>query len=163
MDEPRWLDERQARVWQGYLALQRELQGMLERRLMRDAGLSGADYRLLVPLSESPDGVLRARDLGTMVGWERSRLSHQVRRMEARGLLVREECTEDARGSMVRLTDAGRAAIVAAAPDHVKAVRRYFFDALSEAELATLGNVFERLLAGLREEENTGAGPHPRR
>jgi len=163
VDEPRWLDERQARVWQGYLALQRELQGMLERRLMRDAGLSGADYRLLVPLSESPDGVLRARDLGTMVGWERSRLSHQVRRMEARGLLVREECTEDARGSMVRLTDAGRAAIVAAAPDHVKAVRRYLFDALSEAELATLGNVFERLLAGLREEENTGAGPHPRR
>jgi len=154
VDGPQWLDERQARVWQAYLAVQRELQGVLERRLVRDAGLSGADYRLLVPLSEAPQGVLRSRDLGLMVGWERSRISHQVRRMEARGLLVREDCTEDARGSMVRLTEAGRAAIVAAAPDHVKAVRRYFFDALSDDELATLGDVLERVLAGLRNDED---------
>jgi DNA-binding MarR family transcriptional regulator len=153
VDEPQWLDEREAHVWQAYLALQRRLQAVLARRLVRDAGLSGADYRLLVPLSETPGGALRARDLGLMVGWERSRISHQVRRMETRGLLVREDCAEDARGSMVRLTEAGRAAIVAAAPKHVQAVRRYFFDVLSKDELATLGDVFERLLDGLPDDE----------
>lgn len=154
VDGPQWLDEREARVWQGYLAVQRELQGVLERRLMRDAELSGADYRLLVPLSEADGGVLRARDLALLVGWERSRISHQVRRMEARGLLVREDCSDDARGSMVRLTEAGLAAIVAAAPAHVKEVRRYFFDHLSVDEVAMLGDVFERLLAGLSNDDD---------
>jgi DNA-binding MarR family transcriptional regulator len=163
VDEPQWLDEREAHVWQAYLALQRRLQGVLERRLVRDAGLSGADYRLLVPLSETPGGALRARDLGLMVGWERSRISHQVRRMEKRGLLVREDCAEDARGSMVRLTEAGRAAIVAAAPKHVQAVRRYFFEVLSEDELATLGDVFERLLDRLPDDEDCSRQRPPMR
>lgn len=156
MDGPRWLDEQEARVWQAFVAVQRDLLDVLERRLVRDAGLSGADYRLLVPLSEAPDGVLRARDLGRTVGWERSRISHQVRRMEARGLLVREDCAEDARGSMVRLTDAGRAAIVAAAPEHVKAVRTYFFDALSPEQVATLGDALEQVLARLPADGDPG-------
>jgi DNA-binding MarR family transcriptional regulator len=84
-----------------------------------------------------------------MVGWERSRISHQVGRMETRGLVVREECAEDARGSMVRLTDAGRAAIVGAAPQHVEAVRSLFFDVLTDDEVDVLGAAFERVLARL--------------
>lgn len=147
MDEPRWLDDREARVWRSYLDLQRELMSALERRLVRDSGLSNADYALLVPLSEAPDGLLRARDLGARVGWERSRLSHQIGRMEKRGLVAREECQEDARGSMVRLTPAGRAAIEAAAPEHVACVRRYVFDVLSEEEVDVLGRAFDRVLA----------------
>jgi DNA-binding MarR family transcriptional regulator len=149
MGEPRWLDAREAHLWQSYRHLHRELAGALEAQLIRDSGLSGADYALLVPLSESPDGVLRTRDLGRAVGWERSRLSHQVSRMEKRGLVVREECETDARGSMVRLTEAGRAAIEGAAPGHVEAVRGYFFDHLSREEQATLTALMDRLLAGL--------------
>ena len=84
----------------------RELMRALEARLIKNSGLSGADYALLHPLSEVEDGVLRTRDLGRSVGWERSRLSHQVSRMEKRGLVIREECASDARGSMVRLTAA---------------------------------------------------------
>jgi DNA-binding MarR family transcriptional regulator len=152
MAEPRWLDERQARVWQAYRDLQRELYGALEQQLVRDSGLSGADYALLVPLSAAPGGVLRARDLGAGVGWDRSRVSHQVSRMEKRGLVVREECSEDARGSMVRLTDAGRAAIEGAAPEHAETVLRYFFDPMSDQELETLATVFDRLLKGLADE-----------
>ena len=109
---------------------------------------------MLVPLSEAPDGLLRARELGRAVGWDRSRLAHQVRRMEKRGLVTREDCADDARGSMVRLTEAGRAAITAA-PKHVAMVRRYFFDELSSEELDTLGAVFDRMLAGLAAD----AGP----
>ncbi len=151
--KPRWLDERQAHVWQAYLHLNHQLYGALEDQLLRDAGLSGADYAVLVPLSAAPGGVLRARELGKEIIWDRSRLSHQVRRMETRGLVVREECSEDARGSMVRLTRAGRRAIEGAAPEHAETVRRCFFDLLSDKELGTLASVFDRVLENLQREK----------
>ena len=139
-------------MWQAYLAVQRELHSALERQLVRDSGLSNADYSLLVPLSEAADGVVRSRELGVLVGWERSRLSHQIGRMEKRGLVVREECAEDARGSMVRLTPTGRAAIEAAAPGHVEAVRRYLFDGLSAEEVDVLDRVFHRVLGRIADD-----------
>jgi DNA-binding MarR family transcriptional regulator len=149
MDEPRWLNEHEALVWQKYRTLRRELQAVQDRQLAQDSNLSGADYALLAPLSESPQGILRARDLGQEVGWERSRLSHQIRRMEQRGLVTRESCEDDARGSMIRLTEQGRAAIVAAAPQHVETVRRYFLDPLDKDELKALDIIFDRLLTAL--------------
>ena len=154
MAEPGWLDQREAHVWQAYRDLQRELRNALDRQLVGDAGLSGAEYALLVPLSEAPGGRLRARDLGGMVGWDRSRISHQLSRMEHRGLVTREPCPDDARGSIVRLTPAGRSAIEAAAPNHVATVRRFFLDPLSDDELDTLATLFDRLLAGLADTED---------
>jgi len=145
----RRLDAREAHLWQSYRDAYRELSSTLEGRLIRNAGLSGADYALLHPLSISETGVLRTRDLGRAIGWERSRLSHQVSRMEKRGLVTREECASDARGSMVRLTDAGRAAIEAAAPDHVDAVRSYFLDRLTREEQDLLTKLLDRVLADL--------------
>ena len=153
MAKPRWLDERQQRVWQGYLHLNQDLFAVLEQQLTRDSGLSGADYRVLHPLSEAPGGLLRARDLGSEIGWDRSRLSHHLSRMEDRGLVTREECAEDARGLMVRLTKVGRQAIERAAPGHVEAVRRYFFDQLSSDDIETMAAVFERVLDNLRREK----------
>lgn len=149
MNEPRWLDLREAAVWKKYRYLQRQLQSALDRQLARDSVLSGADYAVLAPLSESPDDVLRARDLQVELGWERSRLSHQISRMERRGMVAREPCEDDARGSMVRMTAQGRAAIEGAAPQHVETVRRYFFDPLSLDEVETLGVLFDRLLDSL--------------
>jgi DNA-binding MarR family transcriptional regulator len=149
MAEPRWLDERRAHVWKSHIDVVRELHGELERQMYRDAGLSGAEFAVLVPLSEASDGLLRARELGVAVGWDRSRLSHQVSRMEKRGLVAREECATDARGSMVRLTPAGRTAIEAAAPGHAEAVQRYYFDQLTDEEIDLLGVVHDKLLAGL--------------
>ncbi|WP_156757301.1 MarR family winged helix-turn-helix transcriptional regulator [Actinokineospora pegani] len=153
MGDTRWLDEREARAWRGMIGLQQRLTAVLERQLMQEAGLSGAEYTLLVPLSEAPGGVLRARDLGRVVGWERSRVSHQVTRMEKRGMVAREECGEDARGSMVRLTDAGRMAIAAAAPAHVVAVRRHFLGALTGTELDVIGAALDRVLERLPDND----------
>jgi len=149
MTETRWLDAREAHLWQSYRDAYLELTTTLEGRLIRNSGLSGADYALLHPLSTAESGVLRTRDLGRSVGWERSRLSHQVSRMEKRGLVVREECESDARGSMVRLTDAGRAAIDAAAPDHVDAVRTHFLDRLTREEQELFTKLLDRVLADL--------------
>src|SRR5437588_4903306 len=152
MAKPRWLGDRQKRAWQGYRRVNQELFAVLEQHLARESGLSGADYRVLVPLSEAPGGLLRARDLGSEIGWDRSRLSHHLSRMEKRGLVIREECAEDARGLMVRLTNAGRRAIEEAAPGHAEAVRRYFFDQLSNDEIETMAAVFDRVLDNLKRE-----------
>jgi DNA-binding MarR family transcriptional regulator len=97
-------------------------------------------------LSESVDGVLRARDLGAEVGWERSRLSHQISRMEKRRLVTREACADDARGSMVRITEKGREAIDAAAPAHAECVRRLVFDPLTADEMHLFGDLLDRIL-----------------
>jgi DNA-binding MarR family transcriptional regulator len=140
-------------MWKAYRDLYQELSTVLEEQLLRDAGLSGSEYAVLVELSHAPDGVLRARELGSELGWDRSRLSHLVGRMEKRRLVAREECEEDARGSMVRLTGAGRAAVEGVAPEHSEAIRRYFFNALSSDELETLAAAFDRLVENLRAEQ----------
>jgi DNA-binding MarR family transcriptional regulator len=160
MAKPRWLDEREARLWRSWLRLNQELPSVLEDQISRDGGLSGADYAVLVPLSETPDGMLRARELGREILWDRSRLSHHISRMEKRGLVAREECAEDGRGAMVRMTDAGRAAIEGAAPGHVAATRRYFFDLLSDKEVDVLTAVFDRVLTNLdrRTGDDEGRG-----
>lgn len=164
-----WLDERQQQVWQAYVHLNWHLPAFLEQQLVRDAGLSGSDYKVLHPLSEAPGGLLRARELATEIGWDRSRLSHHLTRMERRGLVAREECAEDGRGLMVRLTGAGRKAIESAAPEHAEYVHRYFFDLVSKEELETLAAVFDRLLENLTHEKAYGAadldavGVNPRR
>jgi len=112
--------------------------------------VSAADYAVMVPLSEAPNGQLRTKDLGVARGRDRRRTSHQVTRMVKRGLVVREFCEDDARGSVVGLTPAGRAAIDKAAPNHVALVRKLFFDPLSDDELDELGVVLDRMLAAIR-------------
>jgi len=150
---PRRLDEAERRLWKAYRDVYHELSSTLEAELLRDAGLSGAEYAVLVPLAHTSDGVLRARELGVDLGWDRSRLSHLVKRMETRGLVAREECSEDGRGSMVRLTGAGRAAVEGVAPEHSEAIRRHFFNLLSKDELETLETVIHRLLDNLAREK----------
>jgi DNA-binding MarR family transcriptional regulator len=129
--------------------------------------MSGADYAVMVPLSEAPNGQLRTKDLGMALGWDRSRTSHHVTRMVKRGLVVRGFCEDDARGSVVGLTPAGRAAIEKAAPNHVALVRQLFFDPLSDADLDALGAALDRMLAAIRQysqelppaEADTGRRP----
>jgi DNA-binding MarR family transcriptional regulator len=142
----RWLSEDESRAWRLFLVMKRVLERGLDRQLMASSGLSGADYQLLVPLSEAPDRAMRARDLGRLVDWERSRLSHQIRRMERRGLLARHDCATDARGTVIVLTEEGASAIREAAPAHVAWVRDHFIDVMSPEELALLGRLSERVL-----------------
>ena len=126
-----------------------------ERRVGLDAaaraaarrGLSIPDYEVLVHLTDSPEGRVRVTELAGLLQWERSRVSHHIKRMERRGLVGRAECAEDGRGAFVVITPQGRAAIEQAAPGHVIAVRRLMFDALSEEEKAALAAVIDKLLA----------------
>lgn len=154
MAEVPWLDAREQRAWRAFLDVARELEAQLNRQLTRDAGLSAADYALLVPLSEASESRMRPRDLGRQVDWDRSRLSHQLRRMQERGLIVREECCTDGRGAFVILTDRGRDAITSAAPDHVRSVRRFYFDVLQPGEIETLISIYDRMLDQIRNQDH---------
>ena len=142
----RWLTDREQAMWRGFMEMCRALDLAIEAQLA-EHGLSTADYALLVPLSESPAGILRPRDLGHVIGWDRSRLAHQLRRMEQRGLVRRFHCPTDARGTMVELTAAGRQAIDVAAPGHVETVRRHLIDLLTPAEIDTLTAIAIRVIS----------------
>lgn len=141
-----WLTDREMQVWRGWLRVQTELPAALGRDLARDSDLSLQDFETLVVLSEAPDERLRISALADQMHWERSRLSHHLRRMSARGLVTKEDCKEDGRGSFVALTEQGRAALDAAAPGHVRAVRGIFLEGMTDEELDVLGGVLERVL-----------------
>lgn len=127
------------------------LGGRLSRLLQKQSKLSDADYGVLVNLTDVPEGRRRYQDLARALEWEKSRMSHQIARMANRGLVVREECAEDARGAFVVITPAGRAAIEAAAPLHVAAVRELFLDHVTPAELRTLAQISERVVEKMDE------------
>ena len=146
----RWLTEDEQRAWRGLLRMSAQLNARMNRQLQDDFGISLADYDVLVVLSEAPDGRRRVFELADALAWEQSRVSHQLARMQRRGLVAREECPTDARGALAVLADAGRAAIERAAQAHVEMVRQLVFDGLSPDQLATLTDVTARVLDRLQ-------------
>lgn len=145
-----WLSDTEQRTWRRWLALNALLPAHLHRELQRDSELSLPDFDVLVQLTDDDRGRVRIAQLAESLQWERSRLSHHVTRMARRGLVDKEDCLDDGRGSFVVLTAAGRAAIERAAPAHVLTVRRAFFDALTDEEVELLGDMTEKVLARLR-------------
>jgi DNA-binding MarR family transcriptional regulator len=143
----RWLSEEQQQVWRSYLGMVTRLEAAMNRQLHRDCGLSLADYDVLVELSER--GPMRINDLADALFWEQSRLSHQLRRMRERGLVVRHGLDEDRRGATVDITDSGNAALRAAAPGHVELVRSTVFEGMEPAQLRALGSLTETVLERL--------------
>lgn len=148
----RWLTDDEQRVWRQWLALSAELPAHLGQQLQQEFGISHQDYTIFVTLSEAPEPALRISAVAELVGWERSRLSHHLTRMEKRGLVERRECTEDGRGAYVMLTPLGRETLERAAPSHVETVRQVLFDRLDEADVAALGRITSKILDGLREQ-----------
>ena len=116
----RWLTEEEQRAWRGLLRMTSQLNARMNRQLQEDYGISLADYEVLVVLSEAPEGRLRVFEVADALAWEQSRVSHQLARMQRRGLITRQDCASDARGAFAVLTAAGRAAIERAAPAHVE-------------------------------------------
>ncbi len=149
MSEVDWLDEREERAWRSLQTMQMRLTAVLARQLAEDSALSYADYVVLVALTAEPCGRMRANELGRSIGWEQSRLSHHVARMVERGMVTKEKCPSDQRGSLVVVTEEGRRLIEDAAPGHVEAVRRLFVDRLTEDELDVVARVSEKVLAEL--------------
>ena len=140
-----WLSEDEQRVWRNHVTMTAQLQSAMSRALQADCGLSLPDYDVLVALDERPG--CRISELGERLGWEQSRLSHQLSRMRTRGLIDRRGATDDRRAATVDLTTNGRAALQTAAPGHAELVRTLVFEGVSASDL----RVVERWTAGVLE------------
>jgi DNA-binding MarR family transcriptional regulator len=146
---PRWLTEEEQRAWRAYIQLAQLLIRQLDRDL-HPFGLSMHDYEILAELSEATQNRLRMTDLAERTAQSRSRLSHQVNRMESKGLVVREGCEGDKRGTFAVLTERGADIIGKVAPHHVASVRQHLIDQLAPDSLSALTNVCQPVLDRLR-------------
>lgn len=146
----RWLSKEEQESWRAWLNATLLLTNQLNRDLQASHGITLADYEILVHLSESPDRRMRMSELADRVLSSRSRLSHQIDRMERNGLVEREHCTDDRRGAFAVLTDKGWSTLVAAAPDHVESVRDHLVDALPAEDFAALGDACRRIATRLQ-------------
>ena len=144
-----WLDGDQQRVWLAYIRVQLRLAYEMNRQLVADSGLSLPDYDVLTGLSVAEGGRMQVTVLAAQIGWERSRVSHHVRRMSARGLVTCDLSAADRRVTEVTLTARGWQAQQEAAPGHVDLVRHLFFGGLPEGLVRPLGEALEGVYANI--------------
>lgn len=140
-----WLSAEQQRLWRLWINLHAAATTAQARQLWEESKLSLADYEVLVHLSEAPDHRIRISALADQLRWDRSRMSHHIRRMENRGLLRRESCDTDGRGFFAALEPQGLTAIQNAAPGHARLVKKQFFDGLTPELCDQFSDVLEAL------------------
>ena len=133
------------RIWRDYVETAEIVRARLGSRLQSESSLSSGDYQVLLALSEAPGRRLRSSELAASVGWERSRLSHHLGRMEGRGLIRREACAADSRGAEIVLSEEGADAFRRGSVAHLRAIREMFLDAYDPEELAEIGALTTRL------------------
>ncbi len=155
----RWLEPAEMRAWLAYVAASTLLESALDRQLQRDSGIPHAYYQVLAILSDVPGRTLRMSELAEMTQSSQSRLSHAVSRLERNGWVQRMPCPGDRRSTLAHLTEAGFAALEAAAPGHVRTVREHLFDRLSCEQVGQLRGILATVLAGLADAP--GAVPMP--
>src|SRR5215469_12658087 len=143
----RWLSEEEQRTWRLFLQACESVFSAADAQLVRDSGLPHGYYEILVHLSEAPNRELRMTQLARASTYSKSRLSHAVTRLSERGWVERRDCPTDRRGQIAWLTDAGFAALEAAAHGHVKQVRRSLINALTPEQLEQLGEISRAILA----------------
>lgn len=149
----KWLSPSEESSWRAYRRMFTLLEARLSKELAEETGLSMADYTVLSNLVEAEDRRWRITALADHVQWSQSRLSHQITRMEERGLVRREQVSDDARGANVVLTRSGLRAIASATPAHLRGVRRHMIDLLSDGQLETLADIAGTVLAHLARDE----------
>ena len=147
--QPNWLTDEEQQAWRATVQLAQLLLRQLDRELTQH-GLKDHDYEILVELSEAPDQRLRMTDLADATSQSRSRLSHQISRMEKRGLVRRDDCEGDKRGTFAVLTKTGFETIERVAPYHVEQVRRHFIDRLSARQQEEIRSAFQPIVDYLR-------------
>ena len=146
------LDERELRAWQTFFQMQEHLRGRIEQQLQAGSGLSLADYSVLSVLSGAPGGRLRAYCLSATLGWEKSRLHHQLTRMCRRGLAERH--AGESRASSVQITPQGLTTLQQAAPQHSRHVRRLVIDRLRPDQLDQLAEISAAILGPLQRDQH---------
>lgn len=138
------LDAEEMALWHAWKLAADRVRTRIAADITAAVGLSDADFGVLTRVAELGDGRMRQNALAESMGWHRSRLSHQVTRMEQRGLLTRHEVDG---GVEVRLTETGRDRAEAARPVHAAAVRRHLIDQLGPSQRRQLRHTLDALSA----------------
>lgn len=146
-----WLTDTEMTAWRPYMVSTLRLRQQLHRELVGKHDVSLIDYEVLAALSSTPDGHMRMTELAGMLGSTKSRLSHQIGRMERSGYVRRGSDPDDKRGVTAVLTDEGAALLRAVAPTHVRGVRAHMIDLLTDDEQRALGSAFSKVAAHLTE------------
>jgi len=133
------LSEQQA--WLSYMRVYHRLEYEMNRHLQTECGMSLGDYTVMNALTNAPRRRAQLTSLAITIGWERSRLSHYLRRMSTRGYLERVPSDTDGRATDVVLTDIGWRAFRAAAPKHAAWVKRVFFSDLKRGQEKALAEI----------------------
>ncbi|MFJ3491224.1 MarR family winged helix-turn-helix transcriptional regulator [Leifsonia aquatica] len=147
--DPRKLSDDEERLFHAFYLMRRGFDRTLDVQLQHDNGISISELEVLMALVRSPGRRLRVRDLVALTGWEKSRVSHQVTRMAARGLVERQDCAEDRRASWIQLTGEGRRVVVRALPEHTATIRRILYDAITPEQQEALLAISERMTAAM--------------
>jgi DNA-binding MarR family transcriptional regulator len=147
--QTRWLTAEEQQTWRTFISASRRLFAEMDAHLQHVAGIPHAYYEILVRLSETPDRELRMTQLADASTSSKSRLSHAVARLEERSWIERTACPTDRRGQVARLTEAGFAALDAAAHGHVDQVRRMVFDQLTPEQVEQLRVIMAAVESGV--------------
>lgn len=137
-ENPRWLTAEEQHLWRLLLHAMRKIDRTLEDTLQSTEQLSSSEFAVMVALSEHEEQRMRLRELCSALSWDRSRASHQISRMEKRGLVEKLKAEGDARGVLVAITPEGLRRLEKAAPEHVEVVRRLVFDCLKHEDLPAI-------------------------
>lgn len=143
-------------VWRDYIETSEAVKRALAADFQASSGMSPGDYGVMLALSEAPDRLLRSSELADVVGWERSRLSHHLRRMEERKLIIRHKVDGDSRGAAVTLTDAGADLFRKSSTSHLRVVRDVFIDAFTPEQLNAMQTAVQALRTHLQKRPTSG-------
>ncbi len=158
MDEAKWLDAEEQRIWRQLIGVHARLIGRLDAELQAAHGISLADYEVLVLLSEAPDSGLRMAELADRLTVSPSGLTRRLDGLVRDGMVVRRPCPSDRRGTLAVISPAGRSRLEDAAPTHVAGVRRYLTDRLDRPDLRALARVLDLIAEALDEDRRAPAG-----
>jgi DNA-binding MarR family transcriptional regulator len=134
----------EVQVWRSVLLLADRLRFRVSQEVRPVTGLSPAEHSVLIHLHDAPGNELGQQALANIMFWSKSRLSHQLTRMQTRGL-VRRRPDQATAGMRISLTAAGRKAVEAAADTHADAVRRFLLAKATPEELDVVVRLAERL------------------
>jgi len=141
----------QVKAWMAFQQLRVSLLPPLIKNLSDKCGVSEAEYQVLIGIYSTPEGGIRPTDLAEKIGWENGRLSHQISRMESKGLVDRRQCPVDARSCYIALSKVGQAKIIKTIPIQLKEVRRLFGEALSKDQLKALIEIADAVSKHMQE------------
>jgi DNA-binding MarR family transcriptional regulator len=133
------LSPHELRVWHAFKLMGEDVMERVGRDITQATGLSGPDFGVLSRLAGPGRGEMRQQTLAESMGWDKSRLSHHLTRMQNRKLVDRREAEQ--RVVLVTITKAGCAKLEAARPVHAESVRRNLLSRLSSQQIETIVRV----------------------